>query len=1060
MKKNYLLLVFCILWNISSAQVTQIYTDFNNFWTSSSTSQNPMRPNLSHNLLAFRVGSTVYSTSVNNAKLAQNNVTYVSTIFRALPITSVPVTGSSSYFIGFGALQDGIQNGVSNTFINPLVTTGARKAFYLTDGPNGLNLGTGLTNIPSGNTLAFALSSTGIPLSQVSDDIPDILVSQFAQPTGTNDELYFSTLENGSTVVGTKVIINISETAQHPVVAHWNPDFYNNNSTQNSSDFVNTDRELRFHAAKLSAFGITAANVANAKYLIYKPGGSSDPAFIAFNEPAIPIAARLAITAQPITSNCDGTMPSSFTVQITDSYGGSVPQAGYIITASMNSGPGDLLGTLTATTDATGKAVFNNLTFEVGGDHTIQFTNTSLAPAISQNIAGPSCDDFIWTGNVNSSWAHSGNWTSSGTGTVPNANNNVTIPAGRVRYPILTLNAGAKNLVMGAGSRITLNGRLFTIKGDITKDPTAYIVASAPSSILYMSGSTAQTLPEGLINGNISNFTVENPQGVTTNTALNITEMVKVVSGNFETNGLLSLICSFFPRKTGLIGRLDGTISGNVTTEQCFPARRAFRFVSPSVTTTTSIRANWQENASAWNNNPNPGYGTHITGAGAAGTNPQLTDGVNGFDWQPSGASSMFTFSNATQSWSAVTSTSGNLVAGTPYRLMIRGSRSTDITSNASAPTDTKLRSTGTIRQGTVAISGLSAANNSWNFVGNPYHSVVDMNVVMSSAFNLTNFYYVWDPRVGGNNPIPGVPGGRGAYVAVNSQNGLTSNSSSAANRYLQPYQAFFVQTGTANAAPVLTFTEASKLTSTQTNVFRMGARPEIEVGLFYEEAFAEEATPTDGVRIDFGPDQNNEIDGNDAPKFGNLDENLSRKSGESLISMETRDMPQAGEELPLSLTQYRKQAYVFKLTLGTFNDVDVYLKDAYLNETTLLEKEGTTNYNFSVDTAIEASTAPTRFSILFTEAAMGTGETNTDSFSIFPNPVKSGNLFINTTSAVDSASVEIFNTLGQKVLESKGSFAGNNQMAVKVDTLQAGAYIVKVKSGTGTVYSAKFIKE
>jgi hypothetical protein len=106
--KKILLFSAMLLMQFSSAQVTQIWSDFSTFWTSSSTSINTIRPNTAHNLLAFRWNGTNYSTGVDNAKLTANGVSFTATKFRALPIDEVPLTGGSSYFIGLGALVDGL----------------------------------------------------------------------------------------------------------------------------------------------------------------------------------------------------------------------------------------------------------------------------------------------------------------------------------------------------------------------------------------------------------------------------------------------------------------------------------------------------------------------------------------------------------------------------------------------------------------------------------------------------------------------------------------------------------------------------------------------------------------------------------------------------------------------------------------------------------------------------------------------------------------------------------------------------------------------------------------
>ncbi|WP_294736586.1 T9SS type A sorting domain-containing protein [uncultured Flavobacterium sp.] len=1056
MKKIYSLLVLCLLCSFAQAQVTQIYTDYDNFWTSSSSSINPTKPNLAHNLLAFTWSGTTYSTGVDDDKLTTNGVTFTSTQFRALPITTVPLTGGSSYFIGLGADTDGVATGVTATALDPLVTTGEIKASYLTAGEQGLGLGTCLTNIPDGSTLTFNLSVNGITLANVGDGIPDILVSQIASPSAVGDQLYFE--DSSGNTVGNIVTIVLTNNSLYPTVGNWNVDFYNNDSTQNSGTFIDTERTLKFFTADISEFGITGANYNTVSKLIYKPAGSSDPAFIAYNEPSLGVAQQLVVETQPTSSECDGTMASNFTVQLADSFGDDVAQAGYEITAYMETGPGELLGTVTQTTDATGLATFNDLTFEVGGDHVIRFENTSLKDGITTTIAGPECDANIWTGDVDTAWNNTGNWQIA---EVPNANNNVTIPTGRPNYPVLTASAGADDLTMAAGATIDLNGNLFTIKGDITIDATANIDAADSGSELYMSGSTAQIIPDGfLLNDAIEDFTVENAAGVTTLNAMYLTGILNVETGNFETSDMLTLVCSFSPRKTGQIDNLTGTISGIVTTEQCFPSRRAFRFVSPSITTTGSIRENWQENAASYDDDPNPGYGTHITGAGSSGSDPDVTDGVNGFDWQPSGTSSMYTFDNSTQSWNAVTSTTGTLTTGTPYRMLIRGSRSVDITSNSTGPSNTKLRTTGNVVKGPISANNLSSTSGDYNFIGNPFQAVVDMNRVMGHSHNLTNFYYIWDPTLGGT-PVVGESGGRGAYVTINASTGAKSNSSSAATRFLQPYQAFFVQTAALGDTPELTFKEFYKKTNaTQTAVFRTANDPFINVTLFYEEAFNENNTAADGLRIDFAQGENNGVDFNDAAKFPNIDESISRLNGEDKIAMENRDYAQAEEVLPLSITRYRKSDYTMQLELGDFENLDVYLKDYYLNEETLLTEGDVNNINFIVDADIDASIDSARFAIVFQAEALGTDSpVKENGFSLFPNPLSGSQLFINASNAYESADVAIYNTLGQEVFNASQAFNGSNQVALDVANLEAGIYIVKLKTNTGAVYTSKFIK-
>lgn len=156
--KNLILLLFLIGsgLNLFSQRVTGIYTDYNGFWHSRSGAINPVKPQNHHDLLAFTFGTTTYSTGVNNGLLTSNGVSFSSQRYRALPVKTLPTTGSSSYFVGLKQLYDGINNGVNNSSNQPFPgnpVSGSVLASFLTDGKKGLNIGTGLTNIPAGTVI-------------------------------------------------------------------------------------------------------------------------------------------------------------------------------------------------------------------------------------------------------------------------------------------------------------------------------------------------------------------------------------------------------------------------------------------------------------------------------------------------------------------------------------------------------------------------------------------------------------------------------------------------------------------------------------------------------------------------------------------------------------------------------------------------------------------------------------------------------------------------------------------------------------------------------------------
>lgn len=71
---------------LSQTPVTRIYTDHSGYFTSSTSS--PVSVDVAtQNLIAFRTGSTVWSTGVNNAALTANGITFVPLNFNAMPAT-------------------------------------------------------------------------------------------------------------------------------------------------------------------------------------------------------------------------------------------------------------------------------------------------------------------------------------------------------------------------------------------------------------------------------------------------------------------------------------------------------------------------------------------------------------------------------------------------------------------------------------------------------------------------------------------------------------------------------------------------------------------------------------------------------------------------------------------------------------------------------------------------------------------------------------------------------------------------------------------------------------
>ncbi|MEX0882572.1 MAG: Ig-like domain-containing protein, partial [Cyclobacteriaceae bacterium] len=212
----------------------------------------------------------MYSTGVGDDILSLEGVTFDPQTYQAFPVRNINAKSSGTY-IGLGQMVDGVDNGGSDP---PPFNVPPNLSGFLTTGTQGLDLGSGVANIAAGN-LIFDFSGI-IDETQIGDGIPDILVTQFAQPSTTLDEVFMADADGN--MVGNSLSINHTEVV---TVGQWTADFYNLDGTLDAG-FTKTDRDLRLWVADLSAFGITLGNYEVVRSMRYRLNGDSDPAFAAY----------------------------------------------------------------------------------------------------------------------------------------------------------------------------------------------------------------------------------------------------------------------------------------------------------------------------------------------------------------------------------------------------------------------------------------------------------------------------------------------------------------------------------------------------------------------------------------------------------------------------------------------------------------------------------------------------------------------------------------------------------------------------------------------------------
>lgn len=674
-------------------------------------------------------------------------------------------------------------------------------------------------------------------------------------------------------------------------------------------------------------------------------------------------------------------------------------------------------------------------------------------------------NETVWTGRQDSNTSNPANWCPA----MPDSNSDVYIPPASLtaNSPILNADLNVGTLRMAPDAIFDMSANKLTVFGSMMHHNTwddahiHHLVMRSPNSAFTGKAAEIDVLEVRANGVHISLDAGEN---------LRINERVQVVNGSLETNEQLTLACRFdnFTQRVAQIDNLDSaTITGNVITEQCIPARRAFRFISSPVTTTTTIHQNWQEGATAYNDNPNPGYGTHITGTQGN------ADQWNGFDYTPGGNPSLFTFDNATQSWAAVDNTNAPdaiLEAGKPYYFMVRGSRAINVHSNTAIPDNTILRATGSVRQGDIDMAtNFNADANTFNFFGNPYPAAVDMVAVMSQATHLQKDYYLWDPNLGGAvdyNTDSNNLGGRGAYVTIDVESPGASAvpSGSDANQFLQPGQAAFVK-ASGTGTPQMLFKESYKnVQANQTDVFRFSENTIsfMDINLYETSDLQMGETALDGFRIKFSDTYTTDVTEEDAIKFGNLDENIAVANGEDLLAIDRRNYPTEEEIIPLFTNQYRNTAYTLTFDFNNWTDLSVYLVDYYLGPETAITQEDNL-YSFSIETDVEASTDANRFALKFSTENLGVEENTLETnWVLYPNPVKSGEQVYIRLPKHEQGSwkINITDMLGKQVWQQEKTI-NTEGMTLNDLNLSPGVYLVRLQSTQeAKTYTKKLLVE
>ncbi len=506
----------------------------------------------------------------------------------------------------------------------------------------------------------------------------------------------------------------------------------------------------------------------------------------------------------------------------------------------------------------------------------------------------------------------------------------------------LTLNGtvtGAGRLKGSANAKVEIggNGNLGTLLFDQTTDNTT---------------NTLKSFNYNRVNGSID-----------LGNKLIIVDEVNPTNGTLNTNNNLTLRSNI--QNTARIGRGNDAgnyINGEVIFERYVTANanRAWRMVTPGVTTNTTINANWQEGKvnTIVNSNVSAntlGYGVHITGAGGSS---------NGFDVTQTNSASLYRFDQTIQGWALITNTNVNtLNAKTGYLLFVRGSRDNISPINTTTgSSNVTLRAKGTLLQGTQTFSNL-ASNGGYSLVTNPFAAPINWASIYNSLDTslFTRQVIIWDPNIGT----------RGGFVSILDDN-IISNDASNLDINIQSGQAFFIKTRSGVTAPTFTVKEEHKSSTNNLDVFRVSAQiAKLKIQLRFTASNIDRSA--DGVTAIFANNYSNSVDQNDAEQIANWDEDIALLRNGKELSIESRKTITANDTLFLKIGNLRaaqaNYRWVIQPEFLNLPGLTAFMEDAFTNTSTPISLTAATTINFTVSSNA-ASIVSNRFRIVFKVSA------------------------------------------------------------------------------------------
>lgn len=675
----------------------------------------------------------------------------------------------------------------------------------------------------------------------------------------------------------------------------------------------------------------------------------------------------------------------------------------------------------------------NNTDQSLGYASNLYVLNTSTGQAKGNNLFGRSTlfisniaavtgPQKLWNGTLSTDWATAGNWTPAG---VPTNTDNVVIPGpgGAVAFqPTLASTQQVSSLVLIAGlnnapSVVTLaDGSNLQVFGDFTNNDGALATpaGAAGTGTVTLAGARAQEIA-GPTATTFPNLVVGSGTTATTSAGVAITRSV-TATGNLAIGvGQLFTLRSS-ASGTAYVANTGGAITGTATVQ---------RYITPT------------NNGAGYRHYSSPVSGNTVADFAATGFAPVVNPAYNSSATPPTTTPfpNIFTYDQARlgltnsspefdKGFQSPGATSDVLATATGYAVNI----------NAGVLVDFQ----GTLNTGSYQRNNLARgpqASAGWQFLGNPYPSALDYDVVLSNSTGLENALFVYKSS--------------GQYVGTYTSyvNGLGSNSGTS---NLPVAQGFFVRTATGQTGTV-NFSNAARLAAPETALFQRTAadpRPTLAFTL-------RNASIANQARVYFEQGATAAFDEKFDAHYLPATHGLDLASDISTEALAINGLPELKGATTVALRVHAPAAGTYTLAVDELLNLPAgyraYLRDASTGTYTDLTATP------SVSLALAPGDAPTgRFTLLFSAASpLATAPAALAALAaVYPSPAHgTATLVLPQALRGNSAStVQLLNSLGQVVLTKTVAAGSGTTVELPLAGIAAGIYTVRATTEAGLV--------